>query len=99
MSGSKRWLNWEKKRQLREIAVKQPISGFDLPPKGLEGVIATKRGVIRIWDFEKGIPLRDVEANAGEVEHVHFDSSGARIIASLSDGHVQVWELVKPVPL
>ncbi|MAD99156.1 MAG: hypothetical protein CMK53_00840 [Proteobacteria bacterium] len=85
--------DWEKKRQLNEVAVKQPISGFDLAPEGLEGVVATKRGAIRIWDFEKGIPLRDVQANAGELEHVHFDSSGGRVIGALADGHVQVWEL------
>ena len=47
--------DWEKKRQVREIIVKQPISGFDLPPNSFEGVIATKRGAIRIWNFEKGI--------------------------------------------
>ena len=53
--------DWSKKRQLNEVIVKQPIIGFDLPPEGMEGVIATQRGAIRIWDFEEGIPLRDVD--------------------------------------
>ncbi|NBR21073.1 MAG: WD40 repeat domain-containing protein [Proteobacteria bacterium] len=85
--------DWGKKRQLNEVIVKQPIIGFDLPPEGMEGVIATQRGAIRIWDFEEGIPLRDVDTHAGEVERVHFDLSGRRVIAALADGHVQVWEL------
>ena len=85
--------DWSKKRQLNEVIVKQPIIGFDLPPEGMEGVIATQRGAIRIWDFEEGIPLRDVDTHAGEVERVHFDLSGRRVIAALADGHVQVWEL------
>ena len=93
MDGTLGIWDWGKKRQLNEVIVKQPIIGFDLPPEGMEGVIATQRGTIRIWDFEEGIPVRDVDTHAGEVERVHFDLSGRRVIAALADGHVQVWEL------
>jgi len=65
----------------------------------MEGVIATQRGAIRIWDFEEGIPVRDVDTHAGEVERVHFDLSGRRVIAALADGTCSglgTWQLTLP---
>ncbi len=84
---------WEQKRLINEITMKQPVSGFGIQSDGKKVVVGTKQGRIRVYDLEQKGKPRDVDSNAGSLEHVHFDPSGSSIIAAMANGLVQVWEM------
>ena len=68
------------------------MTHLKIHPRRQEMAVVTEGGKFELWDIEKGSKINDIKKFEIPISHVDFDNNGKRILTSLDDGSIHIWE-------
>ena len=86
--------NLRSKRNLdREIFHEKVIQDLSFSPDGQTLVTASVDETMKLWDYKKGLDLRNFIGHSSEVQSVDFSSNGDFLVSCSKDGNSILWEV------
>jgi WD40 repeat protein len=79
-------------------AINRPLREYlaAFSPDGRRLVVAGDDGLLRIFDPAKGVLLRELHGDVGEVLAIQFHPDGRTLMTAGHDGTVRLWDMVGP---
>ncbi len=89
---------WDVKSAKRTQVLTGPtgqISGLDFQPGGTLVAATSVDGTLRLWDAESGLPVRKIDAAAGQgfFTCVSFSPDGTLLATGARNGALQLWDV------
>ena len=64
-------------------------------PNGKYLATGNRSGVVKVWDWDNGIPYAQLQGHKGTIHAIAYSADGTRIASTGSHGVVKVWDLKK----
>jgi WD40 repeat protein len=61
-------------------------------PDGARAVLASADGTLKVWDIDRGEPVRTLKGHGGHVNDCVCSPDGARVVCASTDGTLKLWD-------
>ncbi|MGC6427069.1 MAG: PQQ-binding-like beta-propeller repeat protein [Akkermansiaceae bacterium] len=79
-------------KQLGVYEHSQTAFRIDVHPDGKRFAAGDNANIIKLWDLQKGVAIREFTGHSGSVYSVVFNADGSRLFSGCDEGELKMWD-------